>query len=77
MKEAIKGFIGTKPSYAQLYPDVDSEDPNESFSEVPYEKGFAFLWNLEDIFMKNSVDNATGKLSMQSFINGWVKSKIN
>ena len=27
--------------------------------------------------MKNSVDNATGKLSMQSFINGWVKSKIN
>jgi leukotriene-A4 hydrolase len=32
-----------------LMPDLTGIDPDDSFSTVPYEKGQAFLWYLEDL----------------------------
>lgn len=32
-----------------LVPDLTGIDPDDSFSTVPYEKGQAFLWYLEEL----------------------------
>ncbi len=32
-----------------LVVDLTDTDPDDAFSEVPYEKGAAFLWHLEEM----------------------------
>lgn len=34
-------------SYSSLHPNVREDLPDNSFSEIPYEKGFQFLWYLD------------------------------
>lgn len=47
----MNSFLGVQDSYASLYPDLkDGASPDDSFSEVPYEKGFQFLAYLETLF---------------------------
>ena len=47
----INILLGVQDSYASLNPDLkDGESPDDSFSEVPYEKGFQFLTYLESLF---------------------------
>ena len=41
--------LGESKSFTQLRPYLLSRDPNDAFSEVPYEKGFNFLYYLESI----------------------------
>ena len=37
----IQGFVQTGyDSYASLYPIINGKSPDDSFSTVPYEKGF-------------------------------------
>lgn len=36
-------------SFASLHPDTTGVNPDDSFSEIPYEKGFQFLTYLESI----------------------------
>lgn len=44
--EAINGF-GPNNSFASIFPDVKGRNPDDAFSELPYEKGFQFLTYLE------------------------------
>jgi leukotriene-A4 hydrolase len=40
---------GLTNSYSALFPDLnDGANPDDSSSEVPYEKGFQFLYYLEN-----------------------------
>jgi len=32
-----------------MHPVLAGDDPDNSFSEVPYEKGFQFLYNMQNI----------------------------
>lgn len=40
---------GLTNNFSSLYPMLDSEDPNDSFSEIPYEKGFQLLNYIESL----------------------------
>lgn len=39
--------FGMTNSYSSLYPVLNGNSPDDSFSNVPYEKGFQFLWYLK------------------------------
>ena len=41
--------MGSTNPLTSLIPDLTGIDPDDSFSTVPYEKGQAFLWYLEDL----------------------------
>jgi leukotriene-A4 hydrolase len=52
----IVGY-GFNNSYSSLYPNLnDGADPDDSSSQVPYEKGFQFLYYLETQVMKTQED---------------------
>ncbi len=40
--------LGEKNPFTQLVIDLDGVDPDDAFSKIPYEKGSAFLWYLEE-----------------------------
>ena len=50
---------GVSNSYSSLYPILDGASPDDSFSNVPYEKGYQFLVYLESFI---------GPDMMESFI---------
>lgn len=41
--------MGASDPMTCLVPDLTGIDPDDSFSIVPYEKGQAFLWYLEEL----------------------------
>lgn len=45
----MNGF-GLSNNFSSLYPVLNDSSPDDSFSEVPYEKGFQFLTYLESLF---------------------------
>lgn len=45
----MMGF-GLSSNFSSLYPILTDASPDDSFSEVPYEKGFQFLTFLESLF---------------------------
>ena len=52
----IYGY-GITNSYSSLFPDLtDGANADDSSSEVPYEKGFQFLYYLENNVMKTQKD---------------------
>lgn len=52
----IKGY-GINNTYSSLHPDLnDGANPDDAFSEVQYEKGFQFLYYLENNVMKTQED---------------------
>jgi len=40
---------GLNDSYSALYPDIGTDDPENSFSKVPYEKGSQFMYYVESL----------------------------
>jgi leukotriene-A4 hydrolase len=44
--KTVQGFAD-QPEYTKLMPNLAGEDPDDSFSRVPYEKGSLFLFSLE------------------------------
>jgi leukotriene-A4 hydrolase len=42
-------LYGADHEYTKLIPKLDGVDPDDAFSSVPYEKGFAFLFYLEQL----------------------------
>ena len=40
---------GLNNSYASLYPVINDGFPDDSFSEIPYEKGFQLLFYMETL----------------------------
>ncbi|CDW72343.1 peptidase family m1 containing protein [Stylonychia lemnae] len=55
---------GVDNSYSSLYPQLNGHSPDDSFSELPYEKGFQFLTYLESL-MKTKDD-------FQDFIRAYI-----
>lgn len=41
--------FGANNVNTNLVPNLDGVDPDECFSSVPYEKGFALLYHLEEL----------------------------
>ena len=54
--ESMKGF-GLDSTYASLHPVLRGDNPDSSFSEVPYEKGFQFLTYLESLIGEENFKN--------------------
>jgi leukotriene-A4 hydrolase len=48
LSEAINDVLGKDNKLTALVLDLTGVDPDDAFSIVPYEKGSAFLWYLED-----------------------------
>lgn len=40
---------GLTNNYSSLYPEIGNNHPDDSFSTVPYEKGFQFLYYLQSL----------------------------
>ncbi|KAG4085078.1 leukotriene A4 hydrolase [Neocallimastix lanati (nom. inval.)] len=49
LKEAVKAYGKEEEYFTSLVPDLRDKDPDDSFSTVPYEKGFNLLFYLEKI----------------------------
>ena len=55
LKDDIALFGEDNP-LTQLIPPLEGVDPDDSFSSVPYEKGFAFLFYLENLVSSAKFD---------------------
>jgi leukotriene-A4 hydrolase len=45
---------GLSSTYASLYPVIEDDKPDNSFSEIPYEKGFQLLYYMEQELLGES-----------------------
>ena len=55
-----------------LVVDLTGVDPDDSFSTVPYEKGQAFLWYLEDVVGGPSMEFLQLKKKMHSQFKNYI-----
>lgn len=55
---------GVDHSYSSLYPVLNGDTPDDSFSKLPYEKGYQFLTYLETLI---GVDD------FQNFVRTYIK----
>jgi leukotriene-A4 hydrolase len=55
LTDAVKEF-GEENEFTKLVVDLKGKDPDDAFSKVPYEKGFIFLFYLENLLSKESFD---------------------
>lgn len=66
-------IFGLDHSYSALFPKIGDNNPDDSFSTVPYEKGFQFLNYLENIttpeFMQDFLKYYIEKNTLSSI--GW------
>lgn len=49
-------LFGADHEFTKLIVDLKGKDPDDAFSSVPYEKGFNFLFHLENLVGKNKWD---------------------
>ncbi|KAL1967771.1 hypothetical protein VTN77DRAFT_2460 [Rasamsonia byssochlamydoides] len=47
---------GHDHEFTKLVPDLKGKDPDDAFSKIPYEKGFNFLFYLENLLTKERFD---------------------
>lgn len=66
LEESIKTF-GAKNPLTALRPNLDGIDPDDSFSSVPYEKGFNLLYHLEQLLGGPSVFEPYMKANFKHF----------
>lgn len=54
LESTVEAF-GPGHKYTRLVPDLDDgADPDDAFSKIPYEKGFAFLYHIESMVGKDN-----------------------
>jgi len=46
---------GLNNSYSSLYPVINDDKPDNSFSEIPYEKGYQLLYYLESLVSESKM----------------------
>ncbi|KAK3115022.1 Leucyl aminopeptidase yscIV [Teratosphaeriaceae sp. CCFEE 6253] len=82
LEDSIAQF-GEDHEFTKLIPDLKGQDPDDAFSSIPYEKGFAFLFHLEKLlgietwnkfiphyfttFQRKSVDSYEFKATLLDF----------
>lgn len=62
---------GLNNSYSSLHPDISSDNPDNSLSEVPYEKGFQLLYHIETILGEEDMQKL-----IQKHINTYSRQSI-
>jgi len=62
LKKNIENF-GLNSTYSSLHPILNGDNPDNSFSEIPYEKGFQLLTYLESLI---------GEELMQEFLHSYI-----
>ena len=55
LKDSIDQF-GEDHEYTKLVVDLKGKDPDDAFSSIPYEKGFTFLYYIENLISKAEFD---------------------
>lgn len=55
LSDSIDNF-GEDHEFTKLIPDLKGKDPDDAFSSIPYEKGFTFLYHLENLIGKDKWD---------------------
>ena len=55
--------FGYFTSYSSLHPKLAGDNPDDSFSTVPYEKGYQFLVSIESLI---------GEFKMKELLNNWI-----
>jgi aminopeptidase N len=58
----LAGELASRPGDQKLRIDLDGRDPDENFSNIPYEKGALFLTALEEAYGREAFDD---------FLRGW------
>lgn len=48
--------FGYDHEFTKLVVDLKGKDPDDAFSSIPYEKGFTFLFHLENLVGKQRFD---------------------
>lgn len=75
LQNDVESF-GIDHKYTRLFPDVQNDTPDNSFSTVPYEKGFTFLYflekligeqNFQNIFRIYISENKFGSVTVENF----------
>ncbi|MCQ2818400.1 MAG: M1 family metallopeptidase [archaeon] len=66
LADEIKETWGETNEFTKLEPNLIGRSPEESFGEVPYEKGYHFLYYLENLVNSNS-DRDTFKVILQDY----------
>ncbi|XP_061085836.1 leukotriene A-4 hydrolase [Conger conger] len=74
LQESVKTF-GEKNVLTNLVPDLQEVDTDEAFSSVPYEKGFALLYHLEELLGGPEVFMGFVKSYIQLFAYGSVTTE--
>lgn len=67
---------GVNNSYSALFPVLNGASPDDSFSNVPYEKGFQFLVFLETVLVQANVPGVTIQDFLRFYINRHAQSSI-
>lgn len=57
---------GLDSNYSSLFPQVGDNLPDDSFSNIPYEKGFQLLYTMETLIGENH---------MQVLLREWIDEK--
>jgi leukotriene-A4 hydrolase len=55
LTDSVEHF-GQDHQFTKLVPDLKGKDPDDAFSKIPYEKGFNFLFHLENLLTKERFD---------------------
>ena len=55
LSDAVERY-GADHEFTKLIPNLKGRDPDDAFSSVPYEKGFVFLYHLENLLGKSKFD---------------------
>jgi len=63
---------GLDNTYSSLYPEVKNDFPDNSFSEIPYEKGFQFLYFIETLIGEDKMQQL-----LRTHISAHHRSSIN
>ena len=57
--------FGLNNTYGSLYPVLDGDNPDNSYSSVPYDKGFQLLYYLESLI---------GGENFRDFLRFWIQT---
>jgi leukotriene-A4 hydrolase len=59
---------GHDHEFTKLVPTLKGEDPDDAFSTIPYEKGFTFLFYLENLIGKEKFDRFIPHVGYQNVL---------
>lgn len=67
LSDSVDHF-GHDHEFTRLITDLKGKDPDDAFSSIPYEKGFNFLFHLENLVGKQKFDQFIPHVSVFVFL---------